>query len=547
MNSSLPTHLSVARITRILVLDRDPATHLFVRSGDPNVQYEVRQTSSFQETDTNVVVFRPDIVILASGWHAEEASDEPGNRCRDLMAMLRKTDRNLPVIVLVDGTGAASDRAIELLAQGATNCVAKPIFIPRLTAALAAAIEMRRQLRTPAISLEPNVHASVACAMLGKCESMLAAYRAIGIAAANGSAVLIRGESGTGKTMAAGMIHRHRRQPGKQRVIRCGELPNAVLEATLFDGTSPKFGEGTTWILEDINLAAIAIQRQVLDWIRADQASSSGSQSALPDAIVITSCESSSEPGVIPTSMCSELFYELRGGAVALPPLRDRGGDLELLVDHFVSQFLGTIPIEGSSNQRVAPEALKWLRGYSWPGNVTELRSIVLSCLKQGNGVLAANDFLYLLTRPSQQLASQHSSTFVPSRTVAITSSLAVPSLTPTEKVMVANVPLLQLRSPDYWAATVDAMIERAVKDGLDDQENVESGNVDASPHSSVSGASTHADTIEAVETGLINAVLRRTGGNLAQSARLLGLSRVSLRKKIHSLGLVIPGRGIST
>lgn len=112
---------------------------------------------------------------------------------------------------------------------------------------------------------------------------------------------------------------------------------------------------------------------------------------------------------------------------------------------------------------------------------------------------------------------------------------------------MVANVPLLQLRSPDYWAATVDAMIERAVKDGLDDQENVESGNVDASPHSSVSGASTHADTIEAVETGLINAVLRRTGGNLAQSARLLGLSRVSLRKKIHSLGLVIPGRGIST
>ena len=109
MNSSLSTSSSATKLARVLVLDRDPATHLFVRSSDPNVPYEVRQTTLFEETDAAIIAFRPDIVIMASDWLDTESSDAPGTRYVELLAMFRKADRNLPVIVLVvTGSGVLS-------------------------------------------------------------------------------------------------------------------------------------------------------------------------------------------------------------------------------------------------------------------------------------------------------------------------------------------------------------------------------------------------------------------------------------------------------
>ncbi len=545
MSANLTLPATATRSIKILVVDSDPSTKAMVHLVPSEHPYQVRQTTQYSETASELAEFHPDVALVAAGSCAvgKSSDQESLSTLAEWMAVLKSSDPTLSVILLLDGGPAATEQAIEMLALGATDCIAKPISVPTLTARIGSALETRRLLRTPAITLPVTQVPQDHSPLVGKCDSMLAAYRAIAVAASHSHAVLVRGETGTGKSHAAMSVHRHScRRSGPIHIVRCepnvNEQADDKLATILADESTP-----WTLILEDFDLAAHGLQGRVLEWIRLRPASTINQSGGCPQAIVMTMRTPDQSDGT-PNSLRRELFYEVRGGMIDLPNLRDRGDDLELLVEHFFSLLTQTQPLNGGRSQRIAPDVIRMLRAHSWPGNITELRSVLLAGLQQANGVLVANDFLRQLTKSTQRplpaiYPPQAGATLSPAST----------TLTQAESALLSQQPKLQLRSPDYWTTTVDVLIARAIKDGVAEtvHDDAEHRRRPVLPTSASDGFSTHAETVEALETGLLSAVLRRTGGNLAQSARLLGMTRVSLRKKIQALGLVIPGRGVST
>ncbi len=511
---------------RILLIDRDVATVPLVRQAVSDVDVEIVQTAN--DFDRLLQRGHHDLVLLAADWF----HDSPASG--DFMRSLHQADRSLPVIVLLDASSSASDRAMQLVSSGAIDCLAKPLNVPRLAARIAAANQSRRLLRTPVIMTadDSTIDRSMA-AMVGTCESMLAAYRAIGQAAAHSSPVLIRGESGTGRTTAAARVHRLSATADQPlRFLACEGCSQTTIDEACSTGASGYL------VLENIDKASTLVQAHVMEMVKRCLQNPTEPSPRL----ILTASMSQSESGQFRLgTLRPELFYCLRGGAIELPPLRERGRDTELLVQQMVTSLTGVMPIEGRDQSRISPEAIQMIRSYPWPGNVAELKSVVRAALQQSGGALAANEFLRRLTRPPMLLAPV--TPLMPAIPVHAEASAvshddffdAIPSP--------KTQPYVQLRSPDYWAATVDQLLDRVVVDPAagsgPDQRGSEQLSAGVDP--------VFNQAVEAAETGLIAAVLRRTGGNLAQSARLLGLSRVSLRKKIHALGLVIPGRGIST
>lgn len=520
-----------------------------IASSSSAVHFDVRQLKTLSEAEKILSAFKPDVVLLSAPEACPPSTTNDltslggvararlGDVITDSIRRLKKSDRYLPIIVLVDGASSSVSLAMELLAQGATDCVAKPIVTSKLSTSIAAVIQSRRLQRSPAISNKSKQGWAVDNQLVGKCEAMLAVFRAIGIAAAHNHATLVIGEIGTGKTLVANLVHSHsRRRARKLKTIRCEELNADDFKTSFFADLTSNYetdhsSKETTWLLENIDRTPWAAQGRLVEWVREKNDASATEANVPQQAIVMTLEAPSHDSSRPPKTLRPELFFELRGGTIKLPPVRDRGGDIELLINHFVSQFMNHQPLDGGVNESVSGEVLRMLRTYHWPGNLTELRSVIRAALRHGGDVRIPSEFVRSLIQPAR--ASNGATQTLMEDTEA-TSFARSASVQPMEK----SHPNLQLRSPDYWTTTVDSLVQRALLPDGDGQVPAENSDL---------GLSTHAETVEALETGLITAVLRRTGGNLAQSARLLGMTRVSLRKKIHSLGLVIPGRGVSS
>lgn len=560
LNANVNLSMKTPRCARILVLDGDAVTIALIQPPSLDSQYEVRQLTELHELEKAIHVFRPDVVVLSTGWcglqlHRRKCGGRSDGESlpslAKLLAMIGKGDRRQgpALMLLVDGSAESSAMAIELLALGAEDCVAKPILLPQLAARLDWLLTARQLLRTPTLSYQAAEGDHEIVPLVGRCDAILSVHRAVGAAARHCNAVLVRGESGTGKTLTAMTIHRHSGRPTENMRIIRGDDPDAGdIPAKLAASCLPM-----TWIVEDVDLLPRCTQSRLLDWIRGRpisvgnhtpvNAESGGEVSAVVMTMQATSISHDGQSG----ALRRELFYELRGGLIDLPPLRDRGRDLELLINYYVSRLTRTEPMPGQRSQCITDEAQSMLCQYGWPGNVAELRSVLLAGLQHGCGVLVANDHLRQLTNPFR-LASAESSPLGERLTECESGRARGLSPAQVDRATPLNHPHLQLRSADYWTSTIDALLQRTATEGDPQQANdgtTDGSKVTAPP--AVNGFSVHAQSVDALETGLISAVLRRTGGNLAQSARLLGMTRVSLRKKIHSLGLVIPGRGVST
>jgi two-component system nitrogen regulation response regulator GlnG len=228
-----------------------------------------------------------------------------------------------------------------------------------------------------------------------------------------------------------------------------------------------------------------------------------------------------------------------------MPPLRNRGHDLFALVEHFIRLISGTTPVSaGQPDHRITPTAMRQLQRYDWPGNLTELRSVIAAELRLGSGGIVDNERLSKLcaqadpsptvrgnsgaaasTTPdaTPTIRSANAGHRPPSETSADSTTFSIPEPPQTQSKQPDGDPLRAMRHPAAWSPIVERMLRRESPD-------------DEVP-------SLHSDAVVAMEYGLVASVLEKTDGNLAQSARLLGITRVSLRRKIQALGLKIPGR----
>ncbi len=426
---------------------------------------------------------KPDTVILDV-----MLPDKPG---LELYAEIQELDPRLPVVFITGGGTSAT--AIEAMQRGALDFLSKPLDFAGVRQVVEKAFRIRRAM-VDSIEIDPAAprEASPGDAMIGRCPPMQIVYKAIGRVAAQNVTVLIRGESGTGKELIARALYQHSdRSKRPFLAVNCAAIPENLLESELFGHEKGAFTgadrkhigkfeqcNGGTLFLDEIGDMAPQLQGKLLRILQEQRFERiGGTETVQTDVRVIAATNRNMEQMVQDNHFRGDLYYRLNGYTINLPTLRDRGDDLLLLIDHFLSAASEDL---NSEVRGVAPEAMAILRSYSWPGNIRELQGVIRQAVLDTTGPVLFPDALPQIVHGAAM-------------------SGAVPASTPE----------------DLW--------EEFILERLDSQPD-----------------SLYDETIEAVERKLITLVLRETSGNQGEASKLLGITRTTLRSKIRKLGIAI-------
>jgi len=235
--------------------------------------------------------------------------------------------------------------------------------------------------------------------MLGASPAMQEVFRLIERVAPTGANVLVTGESGSGKELAARSIHeRSSRCDGPFVAINCGAIPAGVIEAELFGsekggaaGTDqPHAGvferaQGGTLLVDEVTEMPLDMQTRLLRVLESGKFYRVGASSELRcDVRVIASTNRCPLQAVHNGQLREDLLYRLAVFPIDMPPLRKRGNDVELLAQHFLSE----LNAQGGTEKRLSALARMLLLEHNWPGNVRELRNCIERAYILGDGVL---------------------------------------------------------------------------------------------------------------------------------------------------------------
>jgi two-component system, NtrC family, response regulator AtoC len=303
----------------------------------------------------------------------------------ELVNDLDKTTETEVVVV----TGHASiDSAVEALRVGATDYLIKPIDVERLANIL------RRQPKTADLKHEIGElrdelrRAGRFGHLWGASPPMQSLYDKIARVAPTSATVLLIGESGTGKELAARTIHDlSKRKRAPFLAINCGAISPQLIESELFGHEKGSFtgadrqhkgfferANGGTILLDEITEMSLALQVKLLRVLETGTFVRVGTtQPIATDVRIIAS--TNKQPGKVVSEgkFREDLYHRLNVFPIQLPPLRERGTDLEMLAEHFLDELNQT---EGT-NKRFAPAAIARLYEHAWPGNVRELKNYV--------------------------------------------------------------------------------------------------------------------------------------------------------------------------
>jgi DNA-binding NtrC family response regulator len=328
----------------------------------------------------------------------------------EMVQKLRLVSPSLPIILMTaQGSVELAVRAVE---EGATDFIAKP-FEVRAVAAL-----LRRHLSAASEAAEAGGDISSLVAgisrsgLVGKSPAMVGVYRLIARAARSDAPVLVMGESGTGKELVARAIHDFSPREKKSFVtVNCSGLTDTLLEAELFGHTKGAFtgavgdrsglfeaANGGTIFLDELASTSAGFQASLLRVLQSGEVRRVGStQTKRVDVRVIGASNASLREMAATAQFRPDLFYRLSVIALELPPLRARGGDVDVLVAH----FLRAAAAERNPPFRLTRETALALRSYSFPGNVRELENAIRRAM-----ALCPNDVITLDCLPPEIAAA---------------------------------------------------------------------------------------------------------------------------------------------
>jgi len=305
----------------------------------------------------------------------------------EFVAQLRKRDEDLVVIALMNSPSKTLRR--NFLAAGVSRCFLVPIDITELQSFLRTALEERlrgfdtRKMREDALGRYAFGN------LIGGSESMRLIYEAIGRVAKGNTTVMIRGESGTGKELVANAIVANSpRVHGPFVSVNCAALPEALIESELFGHEKGSFtgahqahagqielADQGTLFLDEIGTLSLAMQSKLLRVLEQRAVQRIGGKAPKKiDFRLITATNEELEDAVREGRFREDLYYRINVVPIFLPALREREGDVALLVNHFLRLYCEA---NGTPLKNVDPEALAVLEEYSWPGNVRELENLM--------------------------------------------------------------------------------------------------------------------------------------------------------------------------
>jgi two-component system response regulator AtoC len=378
-------------VARILVVDDEENLRLVLRTLLAKSGYDVRVAASAEEALRGLEQFDPDFVLADVRMPGMSGIE----LCRELTA------RGAAATVIVMSAYGSMELAIEAIKAGAYDYLAKPFKHDEVLLVLKKAEErevLRRENRALREAMRKQHQLGE---LLGKSEPMQRMFRTMEKVAPYTTTVLLHGPSGTGKELVARGIHQLSPRAGKPFVaVNCGAIPEALMESELFghkrgaftDASSDKRGlfeeaHHGTLFLDEIGELPLSLQVTLLRALQEGTIRRLGdTRDVAVDVRVIAATVRDLSQEVKEARFREDLFYRLNVLQLSLPPLRDRPGDLPLLIEHFLAKYNGRF---GTHLRGVTPDALKLLSRYAFPGNVRELENMIERAV-----VLAEGDML---------------------------------------------------------------------------------------------------------------------------------------------------------
>jgi len=493
---------------KLLLIDDEADVQYSFRRIFDSPGLELHTASSGEEGLRLIPKVRPDLVITDVRM--------AGINGLETLRRIRQADPKLPVILMT--AYGTTQTAIEAMKLGAFDYLLKPFDVPRLKQLVADALKASHDMRQT-VALAPQLEQQdYDLGVIGRSQPMQAVFKLVGQVAQTDATVLITGESGTGKELVARAIYHNSRRCQQPFVaINCAAIPENLLESELFGhekgsftgATQQRIGKfeqchGGTLFLDEIGDMTPATQTKILRVLQNGTFERVGGNAPIrADVRVIAATNKPLEEAVANRQFREDLFYRLNVVRIQMPPLRERRDDVRLLVDYFLRKLGGGTP------RTIAASALAALEAYHWPGNVRELENIVRRATVVAKGpAILPSDLPPEFTAAPRALA--------PAATTHAEEPSA-PAAAPTSPASAAPPipvpPAPQGSTPATMPELAQALFRHARSD----------------PKLRI---------LPAVERELIIQALRETSGNQVQAAKLLGITRATLRKRVEKFGI---------
>ncbi len=411
---------------------------------------------------------------------------------KDGITFIREAKKVRPGLITIVMTGQSTMfNTIEAMKAGAYEYVTKPFDIDEIESLVDKALSVQHSGK--GLHPAPQDSRMQDEALVGKSKSMRNLYKSIGRVAPTNLTVLIQGESGTGKELVARTIHTHSPRADKPFVaINCAAIPSELLESELFGHEKGAFtgaaerkrgklelaSQGTLF-LDEIGDMPMKLQSKLLRVLQEKQFERLGGQELIStDMRVIAATHRNLEKLIEEFSFRDDLFYRLNVFTLEVSPLRERPEDIPVLTAHFLRKGSQEMAVD---RKTIAEEAMDALCRYSWPGNVRELENIIKSLM-----ITNVTESITLDSFPKHLLGRD-------------TSSSSGDNL---EELMLEKLRPLVLQG-----------VQRNVDDLM-------------------------IRVMHQVERPMLLLLLEQTRWNQQKTARILGINRNTLRKKIEYLGI---------
>jgi len=473
-------------LASVLVADDDPGIRLILRHRLESAGYAVEETGDSAAT----------LDALRANRHGAALVDimMPGAGGLEVLSEARAAETRTPIIVIT--AASTMNNAVEAMRRGAHDYLTKPFEnLDLVVAAVGRAVEVAAQA-VDLKQLESEMTRRIGGELFVRSPAMQEVFKLVGKVVSSDATLLLFGESGTGKEVVAREIHRRSpRARGPFVAVNCSAIPQGLLESELFghergsftgatERRTGKFEQaaGGTIFLDEIGDMPLELQPKLLRVLQEREFTRvGGAETIRTQTRVFAATNQDLETAVAERRFREDLYFRLRVVPIKIPPLRERREDIAELTDHFVAKAAREM---GAQARAVAPEVRAKLQAYDWPGNVRELENSVLRAALLASGPTIRVEDLELGA-----------------------SARAVPR-------------------PTANHATLSELISHRLAEMVAEGEG--------EPHD------LHQRIIAELEKPLIEFALARARGNQVQAARILGLNRNTLRKKLAELGIPV-------
>lgn len=409
----------------------------------------------------------------------------------ELLVKARQRDPN--AIVVVTSAFGTTQQVIESMKLGAFDFVRKETLPFNLKVVVDAALKMQQEMKA-ATTFKPQLTVEeYQESIVGKSLAMQQVFKMIGRVSHSDAPVMITGESGTGKELVARAIHHYSSRNVKSFVaINCAAIPEQLLESELFGHEKGAFTgaatqrvgrfeqcHGGSLFLDEIGDMPIQLQSKILRVLQDGEFSRVGGNTVLKsDVRIIAATNKNLEDEVTKRLFREDLFYRLNVVRIQLPPLRHRLDDIRVLAEYFLRK---TSVQKALPQIRLSEEAVRVLEGYAWPGNVRELENTL-----QRASVLATSDVLL------------------------------------PKDIPIGHLPLLETPTGEAPVTALGAISTEVAIEVL-----LNAAQADPS-----------VQLLPWLEREFMIHAMKATNGNQVQAAKLLGITRATLRKRIEIFGI---------